>query len=321
MDKIKKIIKIKYVIIVLLLLFGYCCFFHIRMHMLEDYPEKYIKENYPNAVIQSTNEVLNDKRYEMHDYRPWYAIFPAQHRWEYSESDKWFAHTVFGRIRGDVIDVYSCYDPKAGISFTESFTVCGFIPRVKVENEEYNLKLFSDYEKGSALDEKLKESYDGKFFTVIKNGLIVVTKDISREDMMKLRGILDEEVAKQDDDDRTEYFIVDVSLLMYNKMNAYDWSDMDLMSDRTHQGFMALWDIAHLSEITIFKNGSSDFKYDPDIFESDKKKAFREQLLEKRSDKSLGLVIEYCSSDDVVHYYLADQACPADIWTGGCDDI
>lgn len=313
--------KIKYLVIPIALLIVYCCFFRIRLYMLEDYPEKYIKENYPNAVIQSTNEDLNDKRYEMHDYRPWYAIFPAQHRWEYSESDKWFAHTIFGRIRGDVIDVYSCYDPKAGISFTERFTVCGFIPKVVAENEEYNRNLFSDYERYHALSEKLKESYDGKYFTVIKNGLIVVTKDISREDMMKLRGILDEAVAKQDGDDRTEYFIVDVSSLMYNKMNAYDWSDMERMMDRRHQGFTALWDIGHLSIQEIFRNHSSDFEFEPEFFESDRKESFRQQLLEKRSDKSSGLVIEYCSADDVVHYYLADQACPASINNCGCLDI
>ncbi|EXM40246.1 hypothetical protein RASY3_08770 [Ruminococcus albus SY3] len=127
--------KIKYLVIPIALLIVYCCFFRIRLYMLEDYPEKYIKENYPNAVVERTAETL-DKKYRTHDYRPWYAIFPETH-WEvYSDSQEMLAHSIMGRICGDVTDIYYCYDPETGTRFTEKFTVCGVIPKVRVEEPD-----------------------------------------------------------------------------------------------------------------------------------------------------------------------------------------
>lgn len=141
MDIKKNLKKNKYLIILavsVLLLVCYLVFYHIRLNMLKDYPEKYIKEKYPNAVIKSTDYRLDEERYEKVDKTPWYAIFPAQNRWGYKESDEWLANSVFGRIRGDVTDIYICYDPETGIRFTELFTVHGIIPKVSVEEIIYS---------------------------------------------------------------------------------------------------------------------------------------------------------------------------------------
>jgi hypothetical protein len=301
---------------------AYLIFFKVRLDALEDYPEKYISEHYPNAVIKEHHSVL-DERYEMVNKTPRYAIFPAQNRWGYSESDQVLAHSFFGRIRGDVSEIYSCYDPEAGMSFTERFTVCGLIPKVVAENEEDNLRRFSDYERDSAVGEALAERYDGEYFTVLCNGLIVVTCDISREDMTELRGILDEEAAKQDDDDRTEYFIADVSEKLYGKLKDFDWNNCKEREyiDDSHKGFSALWYLGHLDEFTAFKNGNKDFRFEPDVFESDRKEALKRVLTKKRSYTGYSVVIEYCSPDDLVHYSMVGESCPGKVFHSGCIDI